>query len=56
MNSKENRFNPDFINKIHNALDQVEASKDKTALITASTHKKLFSNGLDLEWCMSNME
>lgn len=56
MNTKENRFNPDFMAKIHAALDQVEAYKGKTALITTSMHKKLYSNGMDLNWMMENGE
>ena len=56
LNTKENRFNPDFIEKIHKCLDEVEAHVGSTALITTSTHKKLFSNGLDLEWVMANPE
>ena len=48
LNNEENRFNPDFIEKIHKVLDIVEKSEHATALITTSTSKKFFSNGLDL--------
>ena len=54
MNTKENRFNPTFINKIHDALDIVEKNEGKTALITYSTSPKIYSNGLDLDWLSEN--
>mmetsp|Transcript_21050 Transcript_21050/g.23433 ORF Transcript_21050/g.23433 Transcript_21050/m.23433 type:complete len:243 (+) Transcript_21050:25-753(+) len=50
LNTKENRFNPTYINKIHDALDIVEANKGPTALITISTSSKIWSNGLDLDY------
>jgi len=53
MNTKENRFNKEFINKIHDALDEVENYKEPTALITISTSPKIWSNGLDLDWMSS---
>mmetsp|Transcript_24428 Transcript_24428/g.21687 ORF Transcript_24428/g.21687 Transcript_24428/m.21687 type:complete len:243 (-) Transcript_24428:45-773(-) len=50
LNTDENRFNPTSVNKIHDALDIVEAHKGPTALITVSTSPKIWSNGLDLDW------
>jgi len=49
LNSGENRFNPDFIKGFLDVLDKVEQSEAKTLVVTSS-HEKIFSNGLDLEW------
>lgn len=50
MNSNENRFNPTFINAYLNVLDEVEKETAVNALVVHSSHEKIFSNGLDLEW------
>lgn len=50
MNTAENRFNATSITKIHEALDEVEKHKGPTVLITVTTSKKIWSNGLDLDW------
>jgi len=50
MNSNENRFNPTFINAYLNVLDEVEKETSVNALVVHSSHEKIFSNGLDLEW------
>ncbi len=50
LNDGENRFNPDFINAYLGALDEVEANTDATTLVVTSSHEKIFSNGIDLEW------
>ncbi len=50
LNSGENRFNPDFLNSFLGTLDEIEASTDATTLIVTSSHEKIFSNGIDLEW------
>jgi enoyl-CoA hydratase/carnithine racemase len=55
MNTLENRMNPEFINRIHDALDEVEKFDGPTALITVSLSKKnIYSNGLDLDWWGKN--
>jgi enoyl-CoA hydratase/carnithine racemase len=51
MDSGENRFNPELLEAFEAALDEVEASKDATALVTTG-EGKFYSNGLDLEWLM----
>ena len=51
MDSGENRFNPELLEAFEAALDEVEASKDATALVTTGKGK-FYSNGLDLEWLM----
>jgi len=50
MNSNENRLNPDFIKAYLDVLDQVEKETSVNALVVQSSHEKIFSNGLDLEW------
>lgn len=50
MDAGENRWNTTFVRDIDKALDEVEASTGPAALVTRSTDKKFFSNGLDLEW------
>lgn len=53
LGDDENRFSPDALTSILEALDRVSASDEPCALqITASG--KFFSNGLDLEWLQAN--
>ena len=50
----ENRFSPDWLDAMHNALDQVVAAAP-TALVTTATGK-FFSNGLDLDWILAHSD
>lgn len=50
MNSGENRFNPDFLNAFLSALDDIENNTDALTLVVRSSHEKIFSNGIDLEY------
>jgi len=50
LNDGENRFNPDFCNAFLNTLDMVEKETHATTLLITSTHEKIFSNGIDLDW------
>lgn len=54
MTEDENRWNTTFTRAFSEALDEVEASNGPAALVTASAHQKFFSNGLDLDWVMSD--
>src|SRR5271165_2052465 len=45
----ENRFHPDWLASVNDALDEVENAEGPRALVTAATGK-FFSNGLDLDW------
>jgi len=50
MNGNENRLNPDFIKTYLDVLDRIEKEALVNALVVHSSHEKIFSNGLDLEW------
>jgi len=52
LNSGENRFNPEFLDAFLNILDEIENNKDANVLIVLSSHEKIFSNGIDLEWLL----
>jgi len=56
MDDDENRWNTTFVRAFSNALDEVEASEGAASLVTTSSSAKFFSNGLDLEWRMSEGE
>ncbi|MBC2744187.1 MAG: enoyl-CoA hydratase/isomerase family protein [Desulfosarcina sp.] len=50
LNDGENRFNPDFLNAFLGVLYEIESLTDATTLVVTSSHEKIFSNGIDLEW------
>ncbi len=56
MDDDENRWNTTFVRAFSHALDEVEASEGAASLVTTSSSNKFFSNGLDLEWRMSQGE
>ncbi|MCD0451652.1 enoyl-CoA hydratase-related protein [Actinocorallia sp. API 0066] len=45
----ENRFSPDWMDRVHGLLDAVVGHDGAAALVTTA-RGKFFSNGLDLEW------
>jgi enoyl-CoA hydratase/carnithine racemase len=49
MNEGENRFNPEFLAAMGEALDEVEKAEGPRALVTTG-QGKFYSNGLDLEY------
>lgn len=51
----ENRFHPDWVAAVDDALIQVEKEDGPRALVTTA-RGKYFSNGLDLEWLAANLE
>lgn len=55
LDSGENRFSPDFLEFVNTSLDQIAASEEPAVLLTTGA-EKFFSNGLDLEWVMGNLE
>lgn len=50
MDSGENRFNPEFLQSMLDTLDRIENTTSARTLVVTSTHAKIFSNGIDLEW------
>ena len=53
MDDGENRMNQAWLDSMIQALDEVDADSDPTALVTVGKGK-FFSNGLDLEWLMGS--
>ncbi len=56
LNSGENRFNPTFLDALLGVLDEIENDTEASALVVRSTHEKIFSNGIDLEWLLQVMQ
>ena len=52
MKNGENRFNMLFLHEFLDILDEIEQKTEATALVVKSSHEKIFSNGLDLDWLM----
>ena len=52
----KNRFNPDFLDEMIGVLDDVERKTDASALVITSSHEKIFSDGIDLEWFIPTLE
>lgn len=50
----ENRFHPDWMDRFHAALDEVEATSGPAALVVTATGK-FFTNGLDTDWLFGNL-
>ena len=53
MDNGENRFNAASIARLHELLDELDAVEGPKALVTVGAGK-FFSNGLDLDWLMSD--
>jgi enoyl-CoA hydratase/carnithine racemase len=55
LGDTENRFHPDWLAAVDDALDEVERADGPRALVIAATGK-FFSNGLDLDWLSAHAE
>jgi len=49
MRGGENRFNLEWLDAVNAALDRVEATRGRCALVTTG-EAKFYSNGMDLDW------
>ena len=52
MDAGENRMNPDWLQAITAALDEVDAASDPVALVTTGADR-FYSNGLDLDFLLA---
>jgi Delta3-Delta2-enoyl-CoA isomerase len=50
LNSGDNKLSPAFVNSFLKTMEDIEHSTNANALVVTSSHDKIFSNGLDLEW------
>jgi enoyl-CoA hydratase/carnithine racemase len=53
LGDNENRFSPEFLTSVDQALTAITDSNEPAALMITATGK-FFSNGLDLEWLAAN--
>ncbi|MFH1139144.1 MAG: enoyl-CoA hydratase/isomerase family protein [Pseudomonadota bacterium] len=56
MNDGENRFNYDFLQNFMDILDEIEQKTTASVLVATSSHQKIWSNGIDLEWLVGHVQ
>ena len=56
MSSGENRFNFPFFKAFHEVLDDIEHKTEANVLMVKSSHEKIWSNGIDLDWLVPAVE
>lgn len=52
MNHGENRFSFDFFDAFNKVLDEIENETEAKTLVVKSSHEKIWSNGIDLDWLL----
>jgi enoyl-CoA hydratase/carnithine racemase len=52
LTMNENKFNINSITEFLLVLNQIEKDTDAKALVVTSSHEKIWSNGIDLEWLL----
>lgn len=55
MDNGENRFNFPFLKAFRKILDDIEKTP-ATVMVVTSTHEKIWSNGIDLDWLQPAVE
>lgn len=50
LNDGENRFNNDFLDAFLSVMDVIENETSARTMVVTSSHEKIFSNGIDLDW------
>lgn len=56
LDDGENRFNPAFIEALSGVMEEIENNTRATTMVVHSTHEKIFSNGIDLEWLQQTLQ
>jgi len=56
MNSGENRFNLKYFEAFNRVLDAVENESAANVLVVKSSHEKIWSNGIDLNWLRTSAQ
>lgn len=53
---KPNTLTPETLREFHEILDEVEATRENSALILTSGHPKVWNTGLDMEWISAHTD
>jgi enoyl-CoA hydratase/carnithine racemase len=55
MTNGENRFTYDFLKAFEDLLGEIEEQTRATVVLVKSAHEKIWSNGIDLEWLLTEV-
>ena len=55
MNNGENRFTYNSLEAFEGLLEEIEQKTRATVLLVKSAHEKIWSNGIDLEWLLTEV-